>query len=358
MGFSSGARASKTAALFFIALAAAAPLLSACSPKPVAVVNGKSLSEAEFAKLCEQLQYDPQRGGTVGLQALARWVEATLLADEAKQLNVYPSDKDLDERIRELREDAAFRGGNLDEDLRRQGVTQEALRREIKSQMVRDNVLYRSITVSDEEVKKQFDKSKEQFNAPEQVEISQITVDSEAALKEARNDLGQNAQFSIVARTRSKDRFAQQGGRVPVPLSSKIPAGGPVSQAVVDTAFKLKEGAISDPIKVGSTWVIVKLEKKIPARARKFEDVKEVIRASLRQQKAQQGPANPAIQQGLQKMAANAHIQVNRPEYQMLERQFGAAAAGAAGPGGAPGGAPGAGGPPPAPGGPPPAPGG
>jgi parvulin-like peptidyl-prolyl isomerase len=261
MGFPERGRRPSQAALFFAAVAASAGLMSGCT-KPVAQVNGTSLSEAEFLKLCESATRVSPQQGTVGMQVMQQWIGATLMGQEAKKLGVYPSEEELNKRVEEARRQASYGGMNLEDELKKQGRDLAAFKRELLNNMVSQNVLFQGVTVSDEEVRKAYDQQKKNFTQPETVEISQITLDSEKAKNDAVADLAANAQFANVATTRSKDQFAQQGGRVPLPLPKQIGPGLPVAQEVVNAAFKLQPGQVSDPVKVGATWVIVRLEKK------------------------------------------------------------------------------------------------
>jgi parvulin-like peptidyl-prolyl isomerase len=301
----------------------------------VASVNGKSLSEAEFAQLCESASQVQAGRGTVGQQVLLQWVQNAMFAVEAKKHGVYPSEAELTTRVNAFKKQAAANGMNYQEQLMRQGLTEKSFRRDLLIGLIRENVLLRGITVTDDEVRKEFDLNKKNFTAPAQVQISQITLDTEDKLKKAKDDLAANTQFSLVASTHSKDEFAQGGGKVPVPLPKVIPpgAGVPIAQAVVDAAFKLQPGQVSEPVKVGANWVIVKLDEMIAEKVPDFENYREPIKAELRSRKVQQNPAKQQeIQRELQQMQAGAQVTINRPEYRHLLDSVRAGAAGS-GPG-------------------------
>jgi parvulin-like peptidyl-prolyl isomerase len=332
MGCETGARALGKAALLFVGLGMAAAVFSGCGAKPIASVNGKALSEQEFHHLCETATENPQ-GTTVGMQVLAEWILNSLLADEAKRLNVYPTEKDLQARIDSVRRQRAYVGQDLDAALRDQGMTLDAFKERLLVSMVRDNVLLRGVSVTDDEVRKVFEAQKQRLVQPERVRISQITSDSEEKIKQAHSNATSNANFALVAQTYSKDQFGPTGGKVPADIPAKIPAGGPVAQQAVDAAFKLKPGQISDPIKVGQTWVIVKLEEKLPGKTPKPEDFQEEFRSQLRQRKAQSSPQAQENQKSFMQASQKAQIIINPPQYKpLLERIQ------AGGGGGAPGG--------------------
>lgn len=332
MGVLPGTRARLKPALFFVAFAAVLPLASGCGDKPVASVNGQKLTDREFYQLCETAtEINPQRG-TVGMQVLAQWIRNSLLAQEAKKQNVYPSDAELNARVDTYRKQAAFAGANFEDQLRQQGVSLESFKRQILNGMISENLVCKGVTVSDEEVRKEFEKQQKQMTQPEQIEISQITVDSEPKMKQVRSDLGANTQFALVASTHSKDPFAQQGGKVPFPLGAQgMPPGGPVDKKVIDAAFRLKEGQVGDPVKVGANWVFARLDKRIAEKKPNFDDVRDLMRSVMRQQKAQANGQAMEVQRALVATFQKANVEVTRPEYQVILNQIKLAAPGAGG---------------------------
>lgn len=325
MGLFLGARGA-VAARFFCAAAAAALLTAGCKPKPVAMVNGTELSEKEFLHMCETTtQVGPQRG-TVGMQVLVQWIRNALMAQEARKQSVYPSDQELTARVDSIRKNAAFAGVNFEDNLRQQGMTLESFKQDLLQDLINENLVCKGINPTDEECRKRFEDQRSQFTQPEQVRISQITVDSDAKMRQVKNELGPTTQFALVAQTHSKDPFAQSGGVVPFPLGrAGMPAGGPVSKEAVAAAFKLKPGEISDPVKVGANWVFVKLEEKIPEKRPAFEDIKELIRSTLRREKSQSSGQAGQIQQQIVQSFQQAKVEILRPEYQSITQQIQAA---------------------------------
>lgn len=339
MGHLFGARRRGSAALLFAGIAASLLFTSGCNnAKPVARVNGQALSEKEFYQMCANTtRVDPQRG-TVGLQMVSQWINNTIMAQEAKRLKVYPTEQDLNARVEALRRQMSSGDSNMEEQLRMRGMSIETLKHELLAALIQENVLFRGVTVSDQELNAEWNKRKQLFVQPAQVKISQITVDNPADLKKVQSDLASNAEFALVARTRSKDQFKDQGGTVPINLPKRIQPGGPVAQEVVDAAFKLKPGQISEPVKVGATWVIVRLEELIPEKQPNFDDYKELMRAQLRQQKAQSSGKLQENQQELMRAQQGAKVEINRPEYASLTQQMQGRSGGPGGPAGPQGG--------------------
>ena len=309
--------------------------LAGCQVKPVATVNGTSLSEKDFGRLCETSAQIRPQAGTVGFQVLVQWIRSTMLAQEARKLGVYPSQKELDDRLEAFRRQVAFTGGNFEDGLRAQGLTLENFKRDLLNTMVNDNVFYRGVEVSDDDLKKEFDRGKKFFSIPEQIQMSQITVDSAEKLKEVQSGLATATNFALLAQTHSKDMFAQSGGMVPQMLQRQAPKGGPVPQQALDAAFKLKEGQVTEPVKVGATWVIVRVDKKIERKDPRLEDVRELIKASIREKKAQESGRVRENQRGLAQSMQSAKVEVFREEYKGIVAQLKQTQAGAPPPGAA-----------------------
>ncbi len=342
-----GARARWRSALFFV-VPVVAGLFSGCGSKPVAEVNGQTLSEKDFSQRCESA-LNVSNQATVGIQVLTNWITSEIQAQEAKRLKVYPSEKELDARIEAIRKRLEFNGEPLEKSLQMRGQSLAAFRQGILDQLVTEKVMANGITVTDEEMKKEFDSQAGNFGKPELVKISQITVDSEATAKQAHSELAGNAQFGVVASTHSKDIFAQQQGRVQGEWPKQIQPGLPISQEAINAAFKLQPGQFSDPIKVGAQWIIVKLEDKTPAKKPQFEEVRELVRAELIRRKVERSGNGQKAQQALIQAMLDADVKINRPEYEMVATQLKEIAKQGAPPPGAGAGMPGGEGLPPAP---------
>jgi foldase protein PrsA len=330
----SGARVPRKAALFFVAMCAAA-VTTGCSPKPVAQLNGESLSEKEFLKLCETAMDVQPQSRPVGHQVLAQWIQTTLYAQEARRLKIYPTEQELKARIDSMAAQAKMRfgGRTLQDVLGEQHLTMDSFKRQNLYNLIRENVICQGVTVTDAEVKAFFDQQKANLVQPERIRISQITVPSLADAQKTKDDL-QSGDFAIVARTRSKDQFQASGGAVPMEFTRKLQPGLPVDQKTLDAAFKLKPGQVSEPIKISNGhFVFVRLEQKFEKVEPKYEDMAESFRSVLRTQKAQQRNAQD-VQKRLIEATRSARLTINRPEYKYMENDMKAlpvAAPGAAG---------------------------
>jgi parvulin-like peptidyl-prolyl isomerase len=111
----------------------------------------------------------------------------------------------------------------------------------------------------------------------ETVQVRHIELARMEDVGEAQRRLAAGEPFEKVAREMSKNgHTAPLGGELP-PFSRTAD----YPQVFKDMAFNLKEGEVSTPINVEGSYQIIKLEKRIPPKAVKFEDVKESLREDL-----------------------------------------------------------------------------
>jgi peptidyl-prolyl cis-trans isomerase D len=174
-----------------------------------------------------------------------------------------------------------------------------------------------------------YDQHRDEFRAPEQVNIRQILIKTplpgtdgkvdqksvEEARKKAEDALKQlkaGAKFEDLAKKYSEDPSSKNGGSV-----GWIKRGGfPVPE--VDTAaFSLAKGATSDVINAGYAFVIIRVDDKQDSHQKTLSEVKDQIEPIIKQEKAQQAAESAAgalLAQaktgGLDKAAAAKGLQV------------------------------------------------
>jgi parvulin-like peptidyl-prolyl isomerase len=118
-------------------------------------------------------------------------------------------------------------------------------------------------------------------------------------LNEAQGLIAKGADFGDIARQLSKnaDTAARGGEMEPFTFGDPdIPA------ALRETAFSLKEGAVSNPVLAGQFVHILKLVRRIPAEGVKFDDVREEIERRVRER---------ALPQAMQALAKDLFVKAN-----------------------------------------------
>jgi peptidyl-prolyl cis-trans isomerase D len=141
------------------------------------------------------------------------------------------------------------------------------------------SALEKATTVSEEEATKRYEDVKTQrYAQPEKRNIDQILLPDEAAANAASAKIDAGESFDqLVAERNPADKYIDIG---------TVAKTGLVDTAIADVAFALPEGAVSKPVKGQFGWVLVRVEKIIPAHDTPFEQVKADLEKELAQTKA------------------------------------------------------------------------
>lgn len=180
-----------------------------------------------------------------------------------------------------------------------------------------------SVSISDREIKRYYDENAYQFSTPEQVKASHILFktgpdkDEQAVRKKAEEVLAQaksGADFAELARKYSEDTSADKGGDLG--LFSR----GQMVPEFEQAAFSLPEGAVSDLVQTTYGFHIIKVTAHQAAFTRPLDSVKEEIRATLTQQKAQD-EMEKAVASASEKLRASESVDALSAAYPLLVPQ-------------------------------------
>jgi peptidyl-prolyl cis-trans isomerase SurA len=168
------------------------------------------------------------------------------------------------------------------EQLAREGMTLEELKRNMGRNILRRQILSRDLEskmmVTDSEAKADYDVRKEEYSKPATVQLQEILVKGENAQARAAELLTKaraGEDFGDLARSYSAAASKATGGEL-----GNL-ARGDMNSDLEKVAFALPAGAISDPIPSGEGFRILKVEAKTEATVTPFDEVKETIRKSL-----------------------------------------------------------------------------
>ena len=134
--------------------------------------------------------------------------------------------------------------------------------------------------LTEEAEHKVYDEAVKQMPTEEEVHARHILVPTEDEAKAVLADLKKGADFAAVAKEKSKDPAAAEGGDLGYFTKDQMV---PEFSAV---AFKLGKGELSDPVKSQFGWHIIKVEDKRKKPAPDFAQVKDQVETYV-QRKAQ-----------------------------------------------------------------------
>jgi peptidyl-prolyl cis-trans isomerase C len=213
--------------------------------KVLARVNGVEIRQSDLALAEEELgpslaQMDP---ATKEQNVLAFLIDMNLVAKAAEDKKVQDSD-DFKKRM-------AF----------------------TRSRLLMDSLLASEgkAATTDEAMKKVYEDASKQISGEQEVHARHILVETEDEAKQVAEELKKGADFAELAKKKSKDPGASDGGDLGFFTKDQMV---PEFSAV---AFSLEPGKISDPVKTQFGWHIIKVEEKRNRKAPEFDQVKSQI---------------------------------------------------------------------------------
>jgi parvulin-like peptidyl-prolyl isomerase len=260
-----------------------------------AVVGSKQVTKEQFQSLMGRAKksYDAQKRpfpkpGSIEYeqlkgQAITFLVQRAEFEQEADNMGIDITDERVDKRISQLKKQ--FYGGSEErykKTLEQQGLTEDQAKGEVRAQLVSEE-LFKKVTedvkVSKEEIKSYYDSHKSQYGQPESREVRHILVPKKGLADKLYAQLKGGANFAALAKRYSKDPgSASNGGKLTVSRGQTVPEFD-------KTAFKLKKGEISPPIKTQYGYHIIQALSDIkPAASTPLSKVEASIKQQLEQQ--------------------------------------------------------------------------
>jgi foldase protein PrsA len=264
----------------------------------VAVVGDEVIQLSQLDDLIQRAQRSyklqkrafPKAGTSDYLVLQNQYVTALVneaeLEQKARDMKVSVSDKQVDQRIAEYKKQSL--GGSdkrYRQTLKTYGLTQADARDLFRQQLLSD-ALYQQVTkgvkVSAAEAKAYYTAHPDQYAQPQSREVRHILVKTKALADKVYRQVkavdGKN--FAALAKKYSTDPGSKaQGGKLTVLKGQTVPEFDA-------TAFSLKTGEISKPVKTQYGWhVIQALGDVTPRKTTPFTQVKAQIEQQLQQQK-------------------------------------------------------------------------
>ncbi|MCM8781488.1 MAG: peptidylprolyl isomerase, partial [Candidatus Omnitrophica bacterium] len=205
----------------------------------------------------------------------------------------------LDDMILEmlLFEEAKKRGLEKDNEVKE--MLEEVQKRILISKLIKDEIEEKA-KISEREVEEYYKAHLDEFNIPERMKASHILVKTEAEAKAILAELSEGKSFEALAREKSQDTSAKNGGDV------GYFAKGQMVSEFEEAASKLEVGQISDVVKSQYGYHIIKLTDKQGAQTQNLKDVSERIKNRLLLEKKQN-----AFNKLADSLKAKASIKIN-----------------------------------------------
>lgn len=225
----------------------------------------------------------------VGQETLNELVTFTILEDKYEV-----SDKEIDKEMDELKEQV---GEDFEEILKQQGMEEEELKDGLKKSLLQQKAITEGIKVSDEEIKKEYEKMKKEIKA------RHILVEDEETAKEVEKKLKDGGDFAKLAKEYSTDSSAESGGDI-----GFFTVGQMVAE-FEEAAFTMKKNEVSEPIQSEFGFHIIEVldEKAIDEdEVGSLEDNKKEIKNRILESKVDPMEA----QEKIQKLIDDAKVKI------------------------------------------------
>ena len=142
-----------------------------------------------------------------------------------------------------------------------------------RSRLLMDSLLASEgkAATTDDAMKKVYEQASKEITGEEEVHARHILVETEDDAKAVEEELKKGADFADLAKKKSKDPGASDGGDLGFFTKDQMV---PEFSSV---AFSLEPGKVSDPVKSQFGWHVIKVEEKRKRKAPDFDQVKGQI---------------------------------------------------------------------------------
>jgi len=294
-------------------------------PGVVAVVNGSEISLDDFTRelaRVERLVLNTGKPLTcrqitkLRTEVVEGMVRQELLYQESKK-SIKVSDAEIDGQLKKLKEQYASEA-DFTNALSVLKISPASFRsqveRSLSVQRLVETRFAAKAEVTDKEIRAYYDRNRESFRQPEQVRASHILIKAdpgdEGKKAAARKKIGeilekvrQGQDFASLARTYSEDATGAKDGDLGYIRQ------GQVMKPFEEALFSLKTGEVSGVVETRLGYHLIKAVDRKPEMTIPFENLKDQLRALLKQEKGQQ-EANASIGKAREK----ARVEIWLPE--------------------------------------------
>ena len=318
-----------------VLLAIAFSLSAADRPEPpkvveeiVAKVNGDIVTRGELARNRDLIEKDARAQGLTGAtlqQVLDResadelrsQIDNLLMVQKAKEKDINV-DSELNRYIADVQSQSKIADPDKFHDYIRQatGMSYEDFRLRKKNELLTGRVVseevWRNIVIPEADMRKYYDEHKTEFVRKEAVELREILVSTGDGKPETVAAAQKKAQ-GLLDRARSgTDKFSDLARKYSDNANTAADDGmlgafgrGELSKSIEEAVFKKEKGYITDLIKVGAGFEILRVEDYVPEGQASFDEAKNQINNILTKP-----IADPKLRDFLTTLRRNAFLQI------------------------------------------------
>jgi foldase protein PrsA len=238
-------------------------------------------TDEQLKDQCEA-EYNALRDQVMQLLISFEWIEG-----EAEQQDVEVTDEEVRKEFEKQKKASFPKEADYEKFLEQSGQSEEDILRRVRldllSNKIREKVTGEDSEVTDQEITDYYNENKERFAQPERRDLLVVLTKTQAQAQDARGRIEGGEAWADVAKDLSIDPSSKaQGGKLPAV------AEGQQEKAFDEAIFGAEKGELVGPVKTQFGWYVFRVTKITEATQQSEEDASETIKQLLTSQKQQE----------------------------------------------------------------------
>jgi len=229
---------------------------------------------AQLKSECEQ-QYKSLQSEVLGFLISSQWV-----LGEGSSLGIKLTDAEVRKQFEKIKNEEFPKAAEFEKFLTSSGQTPSDLLLRVKlnmlSQKIQQHISKEKSTVSAAQVEKYYNENKSKYGTPEKRAVKIILTKTEAEAKAAKQEVESGKSFASVAKAKSIDPTSKAAGGL---ISEVTP--GEEQSALNSAIFSAKTNVLSGPVKTPFGYYIYEVKSITPGSQKSLAEVKTAIKAQL-----------------------------------------------------------------------------
>jgi foldase protein PrsA len=231
-------------------------------------------TSAQLKSECEQ-QYKSLQQEVLGFLISSSWV-----LGEAESLGVKVSDSEVKKEFEKIKNEQFPKAAEFQKFLATSGQTVSDLLLRVKLNMlsskIQQKIAKQKATVSKEEIKKYYEQHKSQYGTPEKRDVRIVLTKTEAQANEAKKEIESGKSFASVAKSKSIDPTSKNtGGEL------KGVVKGQEEKALDEAIFSAPKGKLGGPVKTPFGYYIYEVTSTTPGSSQSLAQSEAAIKQQL-----------------------------------------------------------------------------
>lgn len=239
-------------------------------------------TDAQFKAQCQQ-QYDSLKQQVLQFLISSQWIQG-----EAADQGIKISDQEVEKQFQKTKKQSFPKEKDFQNFLKTSGMTLDDIKFRVRldalSTKLRTKITKGKDKVSPQQIQAYYDKNQSRFAQPERRDLRIVLTKTKARAQQAKQALQSGRSWKQVAKQYSVDQASKNQGGVLLAV-----AKGQQEKALDTAVFSAPKGKLQGPVKTQFGWYVFEVTKITPKSQQSVKDATATIKqllASQNQQKA------------------------------------------------------------------------